>query len=225
MKIIAIIPARDNSKRIKNKNLLKINKKPVLKINFTNLKKMKLFDKIILSTESKRIKKLAKKIKFDYIIDRPKKLAKDHVSTTKVISHGIEFLKDKIDFTHVCCVYPMSILLKKKDILNAKKILKRKNEIVFSSLRYSHPIQRAFKILKDHRIKYNIKENLIFKNTQLFDTSFHDAGQFYIGHHKAWKDYRNSKKKSLELPRTRAVDVDDFEDFKLLEAIYNYNHN
>ena len=37
MKIIAIIPARDNSKRIKNKNLLKINKKPVLKINFTNL--------------------------------------------------------------------------------------------------------------------------------------------------------------------------------------------
>ena len=94
MKIIAIIPARDNSKRIKNKNLLKINKKPVLKINFTNLKKMKLFDKIILSKNSKKIKKLAKKIKFDYVIDRPKKLAKDHVSTTKVISHGIEFLKD-----------------------------------------------------------------------------------------------------------------------------------
>ena len=57
MKIIAIIPARDNSKRIKNKNLLKINNKPILEINYNNLKKTKIFDKIILSSESNRIQK------------------------------------------------------------------------------------------------------------------------------------------------------------------------
>ena len=43
MKIIAIIPARANSKRILNKNLLKINNVPLLKIIYQNLKKMKIF--------------------------------------------------------------------------------------------------------------------------------------------------------------------------------------
>ena len=52
MKIIAIIPARHNSKRIKNKNLLKINNKSILEINYKNLKKTKFFEKIILTSES-----------------------------------------------------------------------------------------------------------------------------------------------------------------------------
>lgn len=223
MKIIAIIPARDNSKRIKNKNLLKINKSPILKINFKNLKKMNLFDKIILSTESKRIKKLAKKIKFDYVIDRPQSLAEDDVSTTAVMSHGIDYLKNKLEFSHLCCIYPMSILIQKNDILSAIKILKRDNEIIFSSLKYSHPIQRAFNISKDFKIKHFFKEKLTFKNTQSFHSSYHDAGQFYIGHYRAWKNYYKSKKKSIVLPSTRAVDVDNYDDFELLKAIYKYN--
>ena len=126
MKIIAIIPARGNSKRIKNKNLLKIFNKPILKINYNNLKKIKIFDKIILSSESSRIQKISKKIGYDLIINRPKNLSKDKTSTVSVISHAIKFLTDKIDFTHVCCIYPMAILLQKKYFLSAKKILKKK---------------------------------------------------------------------------------------------------
>ena len=223
MKIIAIIPARDNSKRIKNKNLLKIDNKYVLQINYQNIKKMNLFDKIILSTESLRIKKIAKKINYDFVIDRPKQLAKDHISTTAVISHAIKFLKNKIDFTHVCCVYPMSILIKKEDLFNAKKILKGKNDIAFSGLKYSHPIQRAFKIRKNRSIKYNLQEKFIFKKTQSFSDNFHDAGQFYLGHFNAWNNFSKSRKKCVELPSTRAVDVDNYDDFKLLQANYNYN--
>ena len=223
MKILAIIPARDNSKRIKNKNLLKIGKKPILQINLSNLKKMKIFDKIILSTESKRIKNMAKKMNFNYIINRPKKLATDQVSTVKVITHAIKTLKEKFYFTHVCCVYPMSILINKKHIIQAKKILKKKNEIILASLKYSHPIQRAFKIKKKGYVEYFLKEKTIQKNTQLFQESYHDAGQFYIGHQYAWKNYLKSKKKSIILPSTVAVDVDNLDDFKLLKAIYNFN--
>ena len=54
MKILAILPAREKSKRIKNKNLLKIRNKSILQINLNNLRKMKIFDKIIISTESKK---------------------------------------------------------------------------------------------------------------------------------------------------------------------------
>ena len=45
-KIIAIIPARKGSKRIKNKNLLKINGIPLISFSINYAKKSKLIDKI-----------------------------------------------------------------------------------------------------------------------------------------------------------------------------------
>jgi pseudaminic acid cytidylyltransferase len=222
MKIIAIIPARDNSKRIKNKNLLKINNKPILEINYNNLKKTKIFDKIILSSESNRIQKLSKKIGFDLVINRPKNLSKDDTSTASVISHAIKFLADKIDFTHVCCIYPMAILIGKNDLLKAKQIIKKKNEIIFPALKYSHPIQRAFKINKNSNIKYNISHKLLSRKTQSFSEYFHDAGQFYLGSNYAWKNFIDTKKRCFKIKNDKAIDVDNYDDFEILKAIYNF---
>ena len=222
MKIIAIIPARDNSKRIKNKNLLKINNKTILEINYSNLKKTKIFHKIILSTESNRIKRLSKEIGFDYVIDRPKNLSKDDTSTASVISHAIKFLADKIDFTHVCCIYPMAILIGKNDLLKAKQIIKKKNEIVFPALKYSHPIQRSFKINKNSNIKYNISHKLLSRKTQSFSEYFHDAGQFYLGSNYAWKNFIDTKKRCFKIKNDKAIDVDNYDDFEILKAIYNF---
>lgn len=222
MKIIAIIPARDNSKRIKNKNLLRINNKPILEINYNNLKKTKIFDKIILSSESNRIQKLSKKIGFDLVINRPKNLSKDDTSTASVISHAIKFLADKIDFTHVCCIYPMAILIEKNDLLKAKQIIKKKNEIIFPALKYSHPIQRAFKINKNSNIKYNISHKLLSRKTQSFSEYFHDAGQFYLGSNYAWKNFTDIKKRCFKIKNDKAIDVDNYDDFEILKAIYNF---
>ena len=219
MKLIAIIPARSNSKRIPNKNLLKINKIPVLKILYQNLKKMKIFKRIILSSDSKKIRNLATKIGYDVVIDRPKKLSMDNTPTNSVVEHSIKKLEKKIDFSHVCCVYPMAILIEKKDIMKSIKILKNKNEIVFPALKYTHPIQRAFKI-KDSLVKYNISKKLLSNRTQSFTDYFHDAGQFYIGQKFAWKNYATCKRKSSVISPRVAIDVDTIEDFEILRLKY-----
>tara|TARA_B100001564_G_C20568864_1_gene637340 strand:+ start:203 stop:889 length:687 start_codon:yes stop_codon:yes gene_type:complete len=225
MKIIAIIPARENSKRIPHKNLLKLNKTPILKILYNNLKKMNIFSKIIVSSESPKIRKLALNIGYDFAVKRPNSLSKDLTPSHLAINHSINYLQNKFYFSHACCVYPMAILLKKKDFLSAKKILKKNNEIVFPSLKYSHPIQRAFKIKKDFSVKYNLSKIKISKNTQSFSENYHDAGQFYIGHKKAWKNYEISRKKSIELSSLRAVDVDNLEDFEVLKSKFFYQKN
>ena len=57
---IAIIPARAGSKRIKNKNIKSFFGKPLIFYSIKLALKSKLFDKVIVSTDSKKIAKIAK---------------------------------------------------------------------------------------------------------------------------------------------------------------------
>ena len=49
----AFIPARSGSKTIKNKNIKKLNKKPLIYYSLSLAKKCKVFKKIIFSSDSK----------------------------------------------------------------------------------------------------------------------------------------------------------------------------
>ena len=61
MKILCTICARGGSKGVKNKNIKLINKKPLISYTIKQAKKSKLFDKIVVSTDSKNIQKCAQK--------------------------------------------------------------------------------------------------------------------------------------------------------------------
>ena len=61
MKSICIIPARGGSKRIKNKNIKNFFDKPLIYYSIKAAIKSNIFDKIIVSTDSKKIASIAKK--------------------------------------------------------------------------------------------------------------------------------------------------------------------
>ena len=63
MKILAIIPARKNSKRIKNKNKILLKNKKMIEHTFLLAKKSKLFTKVLLTTDQIRILPLIKLFK------------------------------------------------------------------------------------------------------------------------------------------------------------------
>ena len=58
MKVICIIPAREKSRRLRNKNILKIKNKMLFQITLNKSIKIKEFDKIIVSTDSENIRML-----------------------------------------------------------------------------------------------------------------------------------------------------------------------
>ena len=58
---IAILPARSGSKRIKNKNIHIFYGKPLIAHTLSIIKDSKLFNQIIVSTDSKQIANIAKK--------------------------------------------------------------------------------------------------------------------------------------------------------------------
>ena len=58
MKIIAIIPARYNSKRLKGKPLIPIHNKPLVQVTYEAVLQSMLFDSIFIATDSEKIRKV-----------------------------------------------------------------------------------------------------------------------------------------------------------------------
>ena len=90
--ILAIIPARQGSKRLTNKNIRILGDKPLIAWTIEAAKASKYIDKVIVSTDSDKIAKIAKEWKAEVPFRRPHHLAKDEISSEDVIRHALNYL-------------------------------------------------------------------------------------------------------------------------------------
>lgn len=97
-KVLAIIPARYGSKRLRSKNLKIFKGKPLFLWSMILAKKSSYIDKIYLSTDSKKISKIAKKNGFSINKLRKKSLSGDQASSLGLVLEAIKNLKIKYDF-------------------------------------------------------------------------------------------------------------------------------
>jgi pseudaminic acid cytidylyltransferase len=220
---IAIIPARIGSKRVKKKNIKLFDNIPIIKRTFKTIKKSKIFNEIVLSSDSDKILALGKKIGFTKLIKRPKKLSDDYTGTKEVITHAIKVLKKKINISNVCCVYPCNPFLQTRDLKKAFNLIKNNKKTFFLSIsNYSHPIERAFFFnKKNSRIK-NINNKFINYRTQDMVPKYFDAGQFYLASKKIWLKKKIINKIGIVIPNWRVVDIDTIEDWKRAELFYKF---
>ena len=220
--IIAIVPARGGSQRIKGKNIKKFFSKPILYWTIKTLKKSKLFDKIIISTNDAKIKKISNELGFDEIINRPNNLSDNITPTKPVIEHAIKILDVKYKIKYVCCIYPCNPFLDANDLKKSFKILKKNlKNFIFPVTEYPHPIQRAFKLKKDNKIFF-FEKKYELKRTQDLIKSFHDAGQFYWGTKNNWLTNKKLHSTSIGIPisKWRSVDIDNQDDWRKAELLF-----
>mgnify|MGYP001212680902 FL=1 len=220
---IAIIPARSGSKRIPLKNIKTFKGKPIIFWTLKTIISAKLFDRIIVSTDNKKIAKIAKKFKAEIPFIRPKSISNDFASTPDVIKHAINWLKlKKISPKYVCCIYPTAAFMSVKDLLNGyKKIKTNRWNFIFSAGKFQSSIFRSFK--KNSKGLKMIFPKYYKKRTQDIKDTYFDAGQFYWGKTDAWKKTKPifSKDSSLiEIPRWRIHDIDTMEDWKTAEKMW-----
>ena len=89
-----MIPARKGSERVKDKNIQLINGKPLIFYSIRSAQKSKLFDRIIVSTDSKKYAKIAKKIGAEVPFIRPKAFSTKFSPDYYWVKHSIDHLKD-----------------------------------------------------------------------------------------------------------------------------------
>ena len=226
---LCIIPARGGSKRIKKKNIKLFCGKPMISYAINSAIKSKCFDKILVSTDSLKIAKIAKKYKAYVPFLRSKNLSGDNVPIAPVIHNVLaELRKIKIKPQIICVLTATSPLLSFKHLIKSKNFfIKNRCKFLVSVNKYDYPIQRALKINNNKKLKMIDGKNS-FKRSQDLKTHYHDAGQFYWGRANSF----NKKSKILTdnsrpylLKKFESIDIDtseDWEQAKLLFKLQNF---
>jgi len=220
---LLIVPARSGSKRIKDKNIKKIDNTPMLIHSLKIAKKSKLFDKIHVSTDSDKYIKLAMNHGFKTDFKRNKKFCDDKTPVLDAVKSDLKkFLMLGYKFKEICVLSSTSPLMSYKDLINARKIFikfKKKFPIISVS-KYKAKIERAMKI-KNGKLNFIKKQN-IKKRTQSFSDSYFATGNiFYYDPEKLMKSkIYNIKYIPYIIESFRAVDIDDNIDLNLTKQLH-----
>lgn len=220
--ILVVIPARGGSKRIRNKNIKEIFGQPMIYWPLFEIYKIFNGENVLVSTDSRHIKKIIESKGLTVPFMRPKNLSGDYALTADVVSHAIRWYEKKIKKVEfVLTVYPTAVLLREDDIISAISVLNsdKKCDSVMSATHFQFPIQRA--IFKN---KYGYAEMFepdnYPKRSQDLPRAMHDAGQFYLTRARAARNETsivNSRVKILPIHPKYVIDIDNEEDFEIAQ--------
>lgn len=186
--------------------------------------KTKLFNSIIVSTDSMELANIAITYGAEVPFIRPAELSDDFTGTDAVILHALNYLIDHgADIQYVCCIYATAPFINSAYIKKGFDLLKKENATsAFTVTTYPYPIYRSLKISEDGRLQMIWPDYMNVRSQDLSE-AYHDAGQFY------WTDaqkYLIEKKifskdaVPVVLPRYLVQDIDTDEDWQRAEAMY-----
>lgn len=230
-KILGIILAKSKSRRIKNKNFIKIKGKYMFQYVLDESIKSQLFKKIHISTETNfslnKIKNLKKNKTYKKYLDtsflRPKKMASDKYPMEKVV----RFIKkkfDKFNYTDFAMIYSTAINLKKKDLTyfikyysNLCKKYPRHGISCQILTAFPAPVEWSMRLKKNGEIVYDsIKSHK--KTSDTFTKKYFDAGGVQI-FNKLYFSTNKIKKFGVVMPYYKCIDIDFKDDFELAKKL------
>lgn len=217
-KIHVLIPARKNSKRLKNKNTIKFKKNELFLWSVIAAKHSKLVSTICVSTDNVKIHKICKKKKIFYI-KRPNQLSTDKSVVKDTIIHYLKNF-EKEDRPEIIVLLQPTSPLRERNLIDkgVKKLLSSKKA---SALVELCPLKLSYGKLINNFWKSNFKEGA---RKQDISPLYIPSGRLFI--YKVNDHFLKKKKKNftyLVQNYNKNVNIDTFEDLKRLENIYqNY---
>ncbi len=220
--MLALIPAKQNSTRLKNKNLKLLNGKPLIYYSIKAALKSKYISRVIVSTDSKKIAKKSEAFGAEVPFIRPKNISKKNSTIKDVCYHAFKFLekKEKTKINEVIILQPTSPLRTAKDIDNSIKIFKKNLSTEYcTSFTKTKPYEWLFRKKKNNVFSQISKKKI--KNSQYLDQTYMLTGAIYILKRKFifGKKLDFQKITGIEIPQERSIDIDDATEFALAEIL------
>ena len=214
MTLIAVIPARSGSKRIKNKNLKHFKGKPLIQWTIEAALNSKYIDKVIVSTDSREIADVSKRLGATIPYLRPKNFALDNSPTIDLV---LDFLEKDNSITQFLLLQPTSPLRTSDDINHVIELKRKKNaNSVVSVCKFNIPFNILFEIKKNGRLTPFDNKSIQYPNYKL-------NGALYLADVEqliSEKTFINEKTIPYIMPLRRSVDIDTMIDWYNAESLY-----
>lgn len=123
--VLGIIPAREGSRGIPEKNIRLLAGRPLLEYTVKAAFSSGVIDRLILSTDSEKIASLGRRLGVEVPFLRPKELAQDETPMLPVLQHAVSFLEERGWFSEiVVLLQPTAPLRKPQHIRDALSLLR-----------------------------------------------------------------------------------------------------
>ena len=218
MNIVAIIPARGNSKGIKNKNIINFCDKPLIYWTIQlSLGSKYINENVYVSSDSEEILNLSNSYGAR-IIKRPEELSTDNSTSEIALLHAINNIEKTTNIDLVVFLQCTSPLRESGDIDNAiEYFIKNELDSLFSATNMKDLClwRRFNKELKS--INFDYKSRLMRQN---IEPQFSENGSFYIFKPDILKKYNNrfgGKIGLYEMDSWKIYEIDDKEDIEICD--------
>ena len=219
-RFISIIPARGGSKRFPGKNIFPFAGKPLIAHSIEYSKQSDLVISTFVSTDSQEIKDVA----LEYsaiVIDRPKELGGDFVSSAEVMKNAVkQLLNLGIGFDYVILLQPTNPLRPKGLIEKAVKLMEtHRSRSLFTVSRCD---KKLGKIVNSSFLPWNYQFG---QRSQDMEPLYFENGLLYITHKELLLEgiIMNTESFPLEVNHIFGdVDIDTKDDLAYGEYIYKH---
>lgn len=218
-RILGIIPARSGSKGLKDKNIKELNGKPLMAYTIDAALKTKVFDKVIVSTDSELYANIAEIYGAESVI-RPSNLSQDISSTLDVIEHTL--LNEIEEYDYFVLLQPTSPLRNCNHIMEALEKLIETNSISVISVCEAEHSPQLMSTLDASMSMNGFIEKGNNKRRQDLKTFYRLNGSIYIMKTKEFiktKNFYGENSLAYVMDSLSSIDIDNEIDFSVAEHL------
>jgi CMP-N-acetylneuraminic acid synthetase len=224
-KAVAIIPAREGSKGIPQKNLSTVLGVPLIAYTIKAALKAQTLDKVIVSTDDEHIRAVSQDYGAAVPFIRPHHLATDTSTTLSVLQHAITCLAEQQEYLAdiVVCLQPTSPLRSAEDIDAAVKLcLDTSADSVVSLSQAKHHPYWMKKIVDGRVYPLMDEEEQQYTRRQDLPPVYQLNGALYVTRTNVLLEENRVLGKYTApyiMPPERSIDIDTPDDLKFAELL------
>lgn len=225
-KVLAVIPARAESKRIAGKNIKKFLGKPLIAHAIEQALALSFADRVVVDTDSQKVADIAQRYGADVPFLRPKRLAKDTSVFVDSLLHLLKRLEQKESYvpTHILILQTTSPLRELEDIKKCWNMARTTDATTVLTVCPTHP--KLYHLSKENDLVLVNGSEAASNNTQEWKSGYMLNGCFaYVVATAALKKEKRiitKKAKAVICDKWRSIDLDTPEDWALAEILYRH---